>query len=100
MGAYHFEQDGGGEQSYGTIYQCTTEEMKKMLESAKERGLDLVPIMDAECDVVMITTQKIADLLMPFLNDKKLQPLDALNYKDGKVPEDVLESRKIHHGGD
>lgn len=94
-GAYHFEKDGGGEQDYGVIPECPIDEMIGMLTSAKERSLDMVAIMDAECDVVMITTQRIANLLIPVLNDAEIHPLDGLNYVGDKVPDDVLETRRI-----
>lgn len=94
-GAYHFEKDGGGEQDYGVIHECPVDEMVGMLAYAKERGLDMVAVIDAECDVVMITTQRVANLLVPFLNDAEIHPLDGLNYIGDTVPQDVLESRKI-----
>lgn len=94
MGQYHFEKDGGGEQDYSTIGACPVDEMVGMLSYAKERSVDMVAVMDAECDVVMITTRRIATLLLPLLNDAEIHPLDGLNYIGDKVPNDVLETRK------
>jgi hypothetical protein len=94
MGSYHFEKDSGGEQSYGVISGCDTKEMISMIEYAKERNLDLVAVMDAECDVVMITTKRIADLLLPILNSAHIKPLEALNYIEGSEHEISLRYKE------
>jgi hypothetical protein len=78
--SYLFDKTGGGEQFYGTITGTNCEELMGMIAHAANANIELVAVCDAENAVVMITTRRAADLLLPILNDTTIQPLDSLSY--------------------
>ena len=74
--------------------QATThEEILRVLSDAKDKGIELVFIKEAECSFIALVPKRVAKFLAPYLCKQHPDILEGLGYIGDKVPQEVIDIR-------
>ena len=90
-----FLLDGQGpEQNYGEYVGGGSDDtLQQLLSDARDNGLELVSVWEAEGSCVAIVPRRVAPFLLAWLNSDA-DPLEPLSYIGDKLPQEVIDIRQ------
>lgn len=86
------ENDEGPELFYTGDF-VSDEDLLRMVQDARAKGIVLAAIWEAESSCVAIVPARVGKILVSLLNSSPHDPLEALCYVNDQIPDDVIAIR-------